>query len=306
MKGLRLALVMVVGMVSAAMAETNWQLQAVDGAGHATYEKIVGMEKVVVEGIVLNNPEDMLNGTYNAPGWMGAQWQIFVQGVDGDHAGTAVWMGQKYGNMGDVNYTEAEWAAEMARVNFDGGYQLRMGDLVRVTGYTLDYNGKTNINERHSSSPLMDFTVEHLGNPGLPSSELISFDMIKDTGDNDIFDSSRLSGGEYFQGQLVRINGVSFVEPSLWAPGATMTITDGERTLPVKLGLDADFYLPSNLDETFDIVGIFNQEGGYTSGYQLWVTQYEGGSDILGVVPEPISMMIMLMGGGMLMLRRRK
>jgi hypothetical protein len=239
---------------------------------------------------------------------MGGQWQIFVQGVDGDHAGTTLWMGQKYSRMGGTDYSEADWASEMARVNYDGDHQIQAGDLISVTGYVMDRNGKVMINERHSSSPLMDFTVDWLdASPGLPSPEMITLDAVKDSSDQAIFDSTRFTGGEYYQGQLVRINDVQFTADSIskWAPGAMLTITDGQgHTLPVVLGLGEVFQSPSNLNGTFDIVGIFNQENSATSGYQLWVTQYDGGSDFLGV-PEPMTLAIITMGIGMVISKRR-
>ncbi len=270
-----------------AAAETHRQVQAVDAAGYATYFKVGAIPTpdnlVTLEGIVLNNPEDMLDPAYNAPGWMGAQWQIFVQGEGDDHAGTAVWIGQKYSRMGDIDYTAEEWAAEMQRLNYPAGHHLRMGDRVRVTGYALGYNGKTNINERHSSSPMLDFHVEYLGDsPGLPEPEVITLADVKDAANLDIFDPTRLTGGEYYQARLVRINDVQILSGT-WGPGQTLTVTDTTgRTLPVVLGRNPAFAQPSNLQATFDVVGIFNQEGAYTSGYRLWVMGYDGSADLLG------------------------
>lgn len=78
-------------------------------------------------------------------------------------------MGQKYSMMGNVDYTAGQWADEMQRLNFDGTHQFRMGDRVRITGFGLERNGKVFINERHSTSPVMDFTVEWLGSsPACP------------------------------------------------------------------------------------------------------------------------------------------
>ncbi len=283
------AVLIVVGGMSNVMAETHQQIQAVDETGHATYYKVGAVpdpvNKVTVEGIVINNPEDILNPAYDAPGWMGGQWQIYVQGQGSDHAGTAVWLGQKYANMGPghISYDPNTWASELNRVNYPDGHQIRQGDYVRITGYCIEYNGKTNINERHDSDPSMDFTVEWLGQtPGLPQPELISLSDIKDANNVEYFDSSRASGGEYYQGRLVRIRNVSL--SGTFAPNATVTLSDGTgRTLPVKLGLSSAFNT-SNLGSTFDIVGIFDQEYGYASGYRLWVTGYDGSSDLLGTV----------------------
>jgi hypothetical protein len=284
--GLSVAVVLAAG----ARAETHWQVQAVNDAGEATYYKVnatVAPENLIVlQGMVLNNPEDMLDSTYNTPGFMGAQWQIFIQGEGSDHAGTALWMGQKYSMMGDVDYTTQEWAGEMQRVNFPGGHQIRQGDRIRVTGYGMYRNGKTNINERHTTSPLLDFTVEWLGSaPGLPVPEVIELADVRTAGDVDMFDPTRLTGCEYFQGRLVRINSVHVAEGT-WGPGQNLTIGDDTgRTFPVVLGLNPAFSQPSNLGSTFDVVGIFNQENAATSGYQLWVMGYNGSANLLGITP---------------------
>ncbi len=287
-----LGLLAAVAIVSASRADTHRQVQAVDSAGYATYWKVIGggivspENLIVLEGIVLNNPEDMLDSTYNAPGFMGAQWQIFVQGEGDDHGGTAIWIGQKYSKMGDVDYTEGEWADEMQRLNDLDGHTLRAGDRIRMTGYGMDHNGKVNINERHSTSPLMDFTVEWLGStPGLPRPEVISLADVRDAADTDIFDASRLVGGEYYQGRLIRINNVH-IQDGTWGPGQMLTIADDTgRTFPVELGINPVFSQPSNLATTFDIVGIMNQEDACTAGYQVWVMGYNGGSDLLGTLP---------------------
>ena len=67
-----------------------------------------------------------------------------------------------YSRMGDVDYTSQEWTDELQRLNYTGTHQLRQGDLVCVTGYGDFRNGKTNINERHSTSPILKFTVQWL------------------------------------------------------------------------------------------------------------------------------------------------
>lgn len=287
---LRAALTAVLALAAVAVGDTHWQIQAVNGAGVASHYKvdaaITPENLIILDGIVLNNPEDMLRSTYNAPGYMGAQWQVFFQGEGSDHAGTALWMGQKYSMMGDVDYTAGEWANEMQRVNYSGGHQLRAGDRIRVTGYGNYRNGKVNINERHSTSPLLDFEIEWLGStPGLPVPEVISLAGLRSASNVDTFDPTRLSGGEYYQGRLVRINGVQIVSGT-WGPNQTLTIGDNTgRTFPVVLGLNAVFSQPSNLGATFDVVGILNQEDSETSGYRVWVMGYNGSTNLLGISP---------------------
>jgi hypothetical protein len=289
----RLDILMVVISLFASIcfAETNWNLQSVDENGDGNHPSIVGGYKVTVEGYILNRPEYMLNGepNYNTIPWnLGGQWQIFIQGSQGDHAGTAVWIGQNYANMTGIGfgyYTNEQWPAEMDKLNYDPctGYGFMPGDKVRVTGLVMYHNGKTNINEQHNTDPDNDITIElvQLG-AGLPQPEVITLNMVKDVNNIFIFDQTRQTGCEYYQGRLVRINNVSFVDANLWAPGAVMTITDGTRTFPVLLGIGPGITVGSNnLPTQFDIIAIFDQEGTATGDYRLWVTNYDGNGQIL-------------------------
>ncbi|MGA2915655.1 MAG: hypothetical protein ABSE89_06470 [Sedimentisphaerales bacterium] len=284
-------MVIMVLFATACFAETNWNLQSVNSAGEGNSPWLVSTNKVTVEGYILNRPEYMLDGTpnYNTIPWnLGGQWQIFVQGGQGDHAGTAVWIGQNYANMsgqGFGRYTNEQWLAEMDKLNYDPctGHRFMPGDKVQVTGLTKFYGGKTNINERHNTDPNNDVIIKlvQLG-AGLPQPEVITLNMVKDANNFFIFDQTRQTGGEYYQGRLVRINNVSFVDANLWAPGAVMTITDGTRTLPLWLGTGPGIKVGSNnLSVQFDVIGIFNQENSNTAGYLLWVTNYDGNGQIL-------------------------
>lgn len=64
----------VLTMAGVGIGDTHWQVQAVNSAGAATYYKVGAMPTednlIVLEGVLLNNPEDMLDPTYNAPGFM--------------------------------------------------------------------------------------------------------------------------------------------------------------------------------------------------------------------------------------------
>jgi hypothetical protein len=265
---------------------THREFQAVNAVGEQTY---TATEEVVLEGIVLNNPADMLDPTpddsvatmYDVSG----QWQIFFQGIGGDHAGTAVWMGQLYDNLPWVapggGYTNEQFIAELTRIN---AAQFCPGDLVRVTGYFLSYKGKCNVNEQHNNNPDHDFTIELIEpGVGLPEPELITLDELKDDDDAFIFDPDRLLGGEYYQGCLVRINDVAFVDPSGWGPGGELTITDGVKTLPLKLGRGNGIYAGScNLTEPFDVIGIIDQDSAsLVDGYRLYVMNYDGNGQVL-------------------------
>jgi hypothetical protein len=265
--------------------------QAVHADGTSAFS---GPEEVVLEGIILNSPEHFVDPSPGAPASMGGQWQIFLQGQGNDHAGTALWMGQYYGNLPflthpEDSYNDSEWVSELCRINHDPntGYLFHPGDRVRVTGKYLFYKGKLNINEQHDKTPENDFIVQLLEpSAGMPLPEVITLDELKDGNNNFIFDPTRNSGCEYFQSRRIRINGVSFVNPEDWGPGATLEITSGSgKTLPVLLGFGAGFHLdPNDLSPVFDVIGILDQEDDsapYTGGYRLFVPNYDGNGLVL-------------------------
>jgi len=281
---------------------THMEFQAVNASGESTY---TATEKVTLEGIALHNPADMLDPTpddgltqmYN----VAAEWQVFFQGEGDDHAGTAVWMGQMYNNLPwvspDGGYSNEQWVAELTRLN---AAQFSPGDRIRVTGYFLSYKGKTNVNEQHSDDPERDFTIELVEKGvGLPKPEVVTLNDLKDDQDRFIFDSARLVGGERYQSRLVKIEGVSVVDPNGWGPYGVLTITDGVKTLPVKLGRGNGIYAGSyNLDEVFDVIGILDQDSAaLVDGYRLYVMNYDGNGHVLAapehrradeIVAEPV------------------
>jgi hypothetical protein len=265
---------------------THSDFQAVDASGEHVYN---ATEKVAIEGILLHNPADMLDpkpddtitDTYN----VGGQWQIFFQGEGQDHAGTAVWMGQLYNNLPwvapDGGYSNEEFASELGRLN---AARFSPGDRIRVTGYFLSYNGKLNINEQHSNNPDHDFTIELLERGvGLPRPEAVTLDDLKDIDDEFIFDPARKTGCEYYQARLIKIENVSFADAGDWGPDGELVITDGVKTFPVKLGRGNGIYAGSNnLDDTFDVIGIVDQESSdLIGGYRLYVMNYDGNGYVL-------------------------
>lgn len=270
-------------------ADTHQQVQSIEENGYGDHPDLLTWNKVSVEGIILNRPDFMSDATPNqdAPFGPGAWWQMYILGEGNDHAATAVWMGQCYENMlpGGGIYTNQQWLDELYRLSCDpcSGYVFAPGDRVKVTGLLKFYNGKTNINERHDTDPANNFTIELIEPAvGLPQPEVITFDDVKDGNDNFIFDPNRQSGCEYYQGRLVRINDVNFVDPNSWAPDAEMLITDGNKTFPLKLGIGWGIYGGSNnLTEPFDVVGIFDQEGDWKGDYRIWVLNYDGNGKVL-------------------------
>ncbi|MBS3733663.1 MAG: hypothetical protein KGY99_01925 [Phycisphaerae bacterium] len=310
----------------AALGGTHWDLQAVDADGVGTWTG-----SATVTGIILNDPAAMLDPTANFLPWdsganmfrLGGQWQLFVQSADvRDHAGTACWMGQNYGNMpwlhNDLlSYTNAEWQAELDRLNHDPttGRAFQVGDLVQVTANNTGfYGGKTNINEGHNKSSAFDLSIELIeADYGLPMPELVTLGMLvaPDDGDDatheDHFDATRLSGGEYFQGRRIRINDVSLSDAAGWGAEAwddrLCAITDGSgRILPLRLPRGSVGGLGPAPGGAFDVIGIVNQESGSgsdgTYGYELYATEIVS-------VPEP-GCLAFLGAGAAALLRRRK
>ena len=286
-----MGLVVVLGVVVAvsncdAAPVTHREFQAVDEKGEQTYK---ASATVTLEGILLNNPADMLDPTADysvtQPFNMSGQWQIFFQGEGADHAGTAVWMGQLYNNLPWVapngGYSNAEWIAEMNRLN---AARFTPGDRIRVTGYFLSYNGKLNINEQHNTNPDHDFVIEVVDRGvGLPRPEVVSLVQLKDENNKYIFDPNREHGCEYYQARLIKVENVWFDDANNWGPNGLVTITDGVRTFPVRLGRGNGIYAGSNnLDEPFDVIGIMDQESSdLKSGYRLYVMNYDGNGRVL-------------------------
>ena len=280
-----------------AVQVTHRRLQAVDAEGNSRFADPGAA--IRVEGILLNCPEQWLDPTPDptvAPWYMGGQWQVFVQGEGDDHAGTACWMGQNYANgPGDESYTNDEWLGELARLNHDPntGYVFRPGDRVRVIGHFLPYGGKVNINEAHSTDPDLDFRIE-LVKPaaGLPQPEPIHLSDLKDDRDAVIFDADRLSGPEYYQGCLVRLEDVTIEDPNAWGPGQTVTVTDGRgRTFPLALCLGTGFSRHACPAGRIDVIGIVNQEASgwpqdLRTGYSLLVMDYDGNGLVLGTMTQ--------------------
>ncbi|MHC4542647.1 MAG: hypothetical protein ACYS74_23180, partial [Planctomycetota bacterium] len=265
---------------------THSEFQAVNATGEQAYNRT---DKVILEGIVLHSPAEMLDPTpdetITEPFNIGGQWQIFFQGEGDDHAGTAVWMGQLYSNLPwvavDGGYANAEFVSELNRLN---AARFSPGDRIRVTGYYLSYNGKLNVNERHSKNLDHDFTIEVVERgAGLPRPEVVTLDDLKDSDDNCVFDSTRQIGCEHYQSRLIKIEDVYFGDVTGWSPNAELTITDGVKTLPVKLGRGNGIYAGSNnLAEPFDVIGIMDQQSAdLTGGYRLYVMNYDGNGSVL-------------------------
>ena len=282
-------------------AETVTNLEAVDANGVSTWN---GSFPIVLTGVLLTDPSEMLDATPDYLPWddganiynLGGQWQVFVQVVtNGDRGGVECWMAQDYGNLpwephdGSDSYTDDAWTAEVNRVSHDPatGHAFHKGDLVTITASgSLFYGGMQNINEEHSTDPAYDFTISLVAtNFGLPAPEVISLSSVistnlSATGHYDIFDPTRATGGEHWQGMRVRINGLTLVTTNGWNTNSDWslrycTATDGQgRQFPLIHPLYDIGPVPTN---QFNATGVFLQESGSgtdgTFGYELFVQE---------------------------------
>ncbi len=277
---------------------THMAFQAVDEDGKSTF---TGETWVTLEGILLNNPEDWLDPTPDpSPGmfYMGGQWEIFIQGEDGDEAGTACWMGQNYGNRHDRDhpedsYTNEEWLAELYRINYDPNSLLdgrphvfRAGDRVRVVGRHMEFGGKRNINENHEIGDDFNFTLELLKPAvGLPQPIEITLDDLKDQNNNYIFGHDPRQGGELYQSRRVRLEDVYIIDGQ-WEPLEYLTVADAPsgwtRSFRVRLGYGQGilrYPMPQPTDQ-IDVIGIMNSSA--DKEYYLIALDYDGSRRVLG------------------------
>lgn len=276
-------------------AETHCNLQAVTSTGASAWS---GSPPFTMTGILLTDPGEMLDATphfvpYNGGTGsyqLGAEWQIVFQAEEpGDRGGTACYIGQCYGNMpwnhsDDLSYSNAAWTAEALRLNFDPEtmHSFHAGDLIQVTANSCAfYGGKLNINETHHIDPAFDFTISLVtSNDGLPEPEVITLADVKQADDSYIFDQTRATGGEHWQGMRVRLSNLTLLTTNGWNPtnawGTRLcTATDGTgRTFPLRT---PRYSLGSAPSGVFDAIGVLNQESGSgsqgTNGYELFVQQ---------------------------------
>lgn len=305
--------------------------QAVNADGSSAYS---GGFPIRLIGVVLNNTEDWRDPTpaYD-PGvhlWqLGGEAEFFIQATDldgtpwdsdpgaafADFGGTACWMGQNYGNHimrqdPSFSYTDAEWTAELGRLNLFGGDgvtdPLRAGDLVEVRARAgLPYKGKMNVNEQHTNDPAMDFEIVVLQSGyGLPTPTPVHLSDLKTAGDAFIFDPTRQTGGERYQGELVELMDVQVASPQTWTAESLVAVTDGVRTFTVRLGVSGSFDGAElfSVGERFNVVGIMNQsDSGGQGGYQLLAMD----PGDFALVPEPTGALMMGLGA-LAALRRRR
>jgi hypothetical protein len=298
-------------------AESFSNLEAVDANGVSTW---TGSFPITLVGVLLTDPNEMLDATPDYLPWnsganaynLGGQWQVFVQALGGsDRGGVECWMAQDYGNLpwephdGSDICDNSAWTANVNRVSHDPatGYVFHKGDLVMITANgSLFYGGMQNINEEHTTGTNYQFTISLVStNFGLPAPQVISLSSVISTnlgatGHYDIFDPTRTTGGERYQGMRVRINGLTLVSTSGWNTNSGWgsrycTATDGEgRQLPLIHPLNDIGPAPTN---QFDATGVFLQESGSgtdgTFGYELFVQEITPSSSaVLNLANQPV------------------
>ncbi len=322
------AVMLSIGFAATTVAQIDWnsvsyvthsEYQAVNTDGSPAYG---GTFPIRITGVVLNNTEDWLDPTpaYSStyiPFNMGGEAEFFFQAInlDGtawdtdpgsifeDAGGTAVWIGQNYGNLpfkADpiFNYSDTQWTAELDRLGFLGGdgvtEPLRAGDLVEVRARGgLHYAGKFNINEQHSLSADLDFEVIVLERGfGLPDATPITLSDLKLADDSFIFDPTRQTGGEFCQSTRVELHDVWIESAADWLNDTDLTVTDGVRTFNVQLGLNSIFDGTElfAVGERFNVTGILDQaasNGTYsTDGYRLLAMHADDFTEIIPIVGD--------------------
>jgi hypothetical protein len=278
-------------------AETHSSLQAVTSTGTSAWTPSFPF---TLRGVLLCHPDEMLDAAPDSaanPASMGGEWQIALQAVDaGDRGGTTCWMGQNYGSLpwvgDDLSYANEAWVSEILRLNHDPStmHAFRAGDLIEITARrSAFYGGKVNINEAHDIEPESDFDIRLVtANHGLPLPEFITLADVMQPGGNPadwrtwpaLFDPTRATGAERYQGMRVRLNHLTLVTTDGWNPtnrwGSRLcTVTDGEgRYFSLR---HPRYSIGAAPTTSFDAIGIFTQESGAsnqgTNGYELFVQQ---------------------------------
>ena len=299
-------------MIGVVLANTEDWLDPTEDFNNSTPYYLGGEAEVFIQVIDLDGtPYD----PYTEPGQSGAG-----DPLAGDFGGTFLYMAQNYGNLPmiadpDASYidqamagggeTRPVWYEELDDLHLwrpgttlDETQLVRAGDLIQVTAHVngLEYKGKHNVNERHDIDPDNNFVIEILEKGyGLPDAQQLTLSDLKDAGNVDIYDPSRQTGGEHYQGARIELQNVVF---NGLAPGdplssdTDLTITDATgRTFPVYLGLSDSFDTAIVPGGNLSITGVLNQlatDSDRDDGYTLIVTSvadiHSGDADLDGDV----------------------
>ena len=305
------------GLAFAQTTTLHNQYQAVTSTGASAWTTT---GQIVMTGVVINDASDMLDYSSASP-----QWQVYFQATqdaktdDGDFGGTAMYLRRYHPGSGADLFPDASsptWLEEMTRLNYPvydvtGSLvtePLRRGDLIQVTANApgMFYNGKKNINTMHKgpASSYEDdetyadylFSIVILQRDVELTASKIALSDLKDVDDDYIFDASRATGCEHYQGSLVHLENLLLDDPGKCALDGTVTVSDGDLTFPMKLGIDSDLLsidFASLATTRFSVTAILDQESSdLMAGYRLWLTN----AGDLTVVPEPATVLLVLVG----------
>ncbi len=235
-------IILLAGMVQAQEITPIGDINAVDEDGNAIFEGLQTTNQYTIEGVTLNDPGIFWGGE--------GERRDFILFVQDDTGGIQVYSGGWYGG-GVPNYPNVN---------------IQAGDRVRVTGLVGSFGGKTNINERHN--PDQKFEIENLGFVGEPEPMVITnFEAAQ------VFDPTRQTGGEYYQGRLVELRNAEIIEGT-WENGGMLTVADpAGGTIQVELRYSTQIGDHPQPEGKLNIIGIFDQEDTeppHTEVYLVW------------------------------------
>jgi hypothetical protein len=147
-------------------------------------------------------------------------------------------------------------------------------------------------------SSAYDFSITILQRGTTPTAASLQLSDLKDASNNFIFDATRQTGCEHYQGSLVHLDNLLLTNPANWALGGTVVVKQGDLTFSMLLGLDSALAAinPSDLQSNpFSVTAILDQEdtsAPFTGGYRLWLTN----AGDLTVVPEPDTLALLATG----------
>ena len=154
-------------------------------------------------------------------------------------------------------------------------YPYTYGDIIKATGTLLNYNGLIEL--------VLTSTTERVGTT-TPVTPIVLSSLTSAM----IFDSTLATGGEYYEGRLVKINNVTIVSgtwPALNG-NANIIIQDAAGTqITMRIDKETDIDGSTQPTGALSVVGIWNQFDSATpfdSGYQLQPTRL---ADITAYTP---------------------
>ena len=158
------------------------------------------------------------------------------------------------------------------------------------------------------TDPAYDFYITVNSRGTTAAATTIELSDLKDVSDDYIFDLTRETGCEHYQGSLVHLDNLLLSSSSVssWETDGTVVVAQGDLTFYMKLGLDmalSSVDASSLTTNPFSVTAILDQESSdYKAGYRLWLT-----SASMLTVPEPGTLLLFVIGSltALMMWRRR-